>query len=75
MSRKVTAKSIRQGQTAYTLFRELNSEKRHVSIKLILKSNDFSVYVAGDLDALGFITYSRRKATSKAKELNRMMGL
>lgn len=75
MTKKLTAKSIRQGQTVYYVLK-MDSEtyKCHgsflySSLRALIAKNR----IMNNRDAI-YSSYSRRKAIRKAKELNRMMG-
>lgn len=71
MSKKLNAKSLRQGQTVY--FVVLGGGKRYIIVIKFLE-NEYLATNAATANRLGSkATYSRRKATRKAKELNRMM--
>ena len=82
MAKKLTAKSIRQGQTVYIVIRGcIESPKMVVTAGFLRSNNEAKSAVSlvsckvSMISKGGHITYSRRKATSKAKELNRMMGM
>ena len=72
MTKKLTAKSIRQGQTVYHTYTRYDL----ILVKCVpLISVIDASYARSILTLHKCATYSRRKATSKAKELNRMMGV
>tara|TARA_R110000851_G_scaffold101060_1_gene217023 strand:- start:492 stop:734 length:243 start_codon:yes stop_codon:yes gene_type:complete len=79
MAKKLTAKSIRQGQTVYIVSNENFDRSKFVTSAFICESGIYFSEKKATAQRLihsgRFITYSRRKATSKAKELNRMMGV
>lgn len=74
MAKKLTAKSIRQGQTVYVVSDLAGCKflvcRNFVCDRLYIELTKLSVSICNHR-----IFYSRRKAISKAKELNRMMGV
>ncbi len=80
MTKKLTAKSIRQGQTVHLVSADRSVRKVRIlnnvfvcAYSTVASIIRFNGGVESN-DNARFITYSRRKAISKAKELNRMMG-
>ena len=76
MAKKLTAKSIRQGQTVYYVLKVASDTyKCHGSF---MYSNWRRLSAMKRFERkrdVIYSTYSRHKATRKAKELNRMMGV
>lgn len=78
MAKKLTAKSIRQGQTVYIISNENFNVSKFVTSAFVCESSSYFSESKTDVERLlesgRLVTYSRRKAARKAKELNRMMG-
>jgi len=73
MVKKLTAKSIRQGQTVYVITHGENYDDGYSVVRIRLLKPKTSKTLINYMTESGKVFYSRRKAIRKAKELNRMM--
>lgn len=70
MTKKLTVKSIRQGQTVYYVYESISGKFTNTGFQV---NSKVDLGHASKIANVFFATYSRRKAIRKTKELNIMI--